>query len=85
MTKIRRFMKWVKLEANCKEGYHECNVPSCNRLFVSDGYWVELVDEHGWDKEEYYFHNGTGKLKGVKYFMVLTNPSPPLGTVTRTP
>lgn len=70
-------MKWIELKVNGKNGHRDCNVPWNKRLFVSDGYWVELIEEHGWDGEEYYFHNGTGKLEGVKYFMVLTNPSPP--------
>lgn len=70
-------MEWVKLQANGKEGHRECNVPWGERLFVSDGYWVKLIDEHGWDGEEYYFYDGLGKLKGVKYFMALTNPMPP--------
>lgn len=71
-------MEWVELKVDTKEGNRICNVPRSRNLFVSDGYWIEIIDEHGWDGEEYYFHNGVGQLDGVKYVMALHYPEPPL-------
>jgi hypothetical protein len=68
-------MQWIEVKAyrDC-EGNYESNVP-LGSILVSNGTWVEHVEIHGWDDQEYYFHNGIGKLEGVRYFMPL--PSPP--------
>ncbi len=66
-------MNWIKVEIqDTKLGNRVTNVPF-GRILVSDGTMVEYVDEHGWDKEEYYFYNGTGKMKGITHFMLLPN------------
>ena len=64
-------MEWIKVEAH----NFKSNVPFGKQLLVSNGSWVQYVDEHGWDNEKYYFHNVTGKLEGVTHFMIF--PLPP--------
>lgn len=67
-------MEWIEVKAYCdSEGNIFSNVPF-GRLFVTNGKWVEYVDGHGWDDQEYYFHNGTGKLQGVTHFMPFPKP-----------
>lgn len=64
-------MEWIKVEAKD----YETNIPAREDLLVSNGVWVKTVDTQGWDKGEYYFHNGLGKLEGVTHFMLF--PLPP--------
>jgi hypothetical protein len=69
-------MEWVKVnwKWDLETSEHFTNVPYGWELLVSNGEWVKYVNEHGWDKQEYYFHDGLGKLEGVTHFMIFPNP-----------
>jgi len=60
-------MQWIKVKAKD----YEINVPFGKELLASNGDWVKYVNQHGWDKDVYYFHDGTGKLEGVTHWMLL--------------
>jgi len=71
-------MEWKKVKTHFDPETcdFDSNVPR-EVLLVSNGKWVQYIQEHGWDDTEYYFHNGTGKLDGVTHFMTLPNPPEP--------
>ena len=62
--------EWIKFESNfdSKTCSFYCNVPF-EEILVYDGNKVIYVQEHGWDDEEYYFKDGTGKILNVTHFM----------------
>lgn len=69
-------MEWIKVETHWDSetsGYFS-NVPYSQELLVSNGKWVKYINEHGWDKDEYYFHDGIGKLEDVTHFMLFPEP-----------
>jgi hypothetical protein len=67
-------MNWVKVEIrNTELGNRVINVPS-GFLLVSNGKYVEPICEHGWDGEDYYFQNRSGKLLGVTHFIPFPRP-----------
>lgn len=69
-------MEWTKVitKFDHENWIRESNIPWKLDILVTDGVWVEFVNDHGWDKEEYYFNNGMGKLNGVTHFMELPKP-----------
>jgi hypothetical protein len=67
-------IKWIKIETKFdpESGYNS-NVPF-GEMLIFDGNRVQYIDEHGWDKDEYYFHNGCGKVDNVTHWMPLPKP-----------
>lgn len=43
-------------------------------ILITNGKWVKYIEEHGWNGEKYYFHDGTGQLKNVTHFMLIPKP-----------
>lgn len=66
--------KWIKVKIfTDTEIDDESNIP-CEPIIVTNGDWVQYIEEHGWDNGEYYFHDGTGQLEGVTHWMPLPKP-----------
>lgn len=59
-------MKWLSIETTLPLGRYN--------ILITNGDWVEAVNEHGLDGGEYYFHNGTGKVDGVTHWMPFPKP-----------
>lgn len=63
---------WIKLEVD-KDSLI-CNAAEFCSVIITNGEWVEVVEEHGWDDGEYYFHDGTGQIEDVTHFMPFPEP-----------
>ncbi len=67
-------MKWIKVEAyyDVHKGFNS-NIPYGD-ILIFQGRYVEAIHDHGWDNNEYYFRNDTGKIDGVTHWMPLPKP-----------
>lgn len=65
-------MEWIKVETSFdhETGDHESNVYGYPIMVYSNGV-VQQIEEHGWDGDEYYFHDGCGKMDNVTHWMPL--------------
>ncbi len=63
-------MKWT----NVKKRFPNEDGEYFTDILITNGKCVIQCNEHGWDKEEYYFHDGTGKVDGITHWMPLPEP-----------
>lgn len=67
-------MEWIKVETYWDDDNNIYSNIYKSRILVTNGEWVEYIEFHGWDDKEYFFNDGTGKIKGVTHWMPLPEP-----------